>query len=104
MLKENRKALASYPVDGDRIASRDRSIKTDLVPICQAIIDNNASVVLHATSKADYRWLTVRLTLCTRKLENGFRLRHSFQQVADGKEPFISLHPERTTSLLRMVN
>lgn len=101
IVQENREALANYTLAGEKVSARNRAIKKDLAPICQAILDNGASVVLHALSKSDYRWLTVRLTLCTRKLDSGFRLRHSYQQIAEGKDPFVSLHPARTSSLLR---
>lgn len=91
--------IASYPLPQEMIANRDRaSIKQNLVPICKAIIDNDASVVLHAESKSDYRWLAVRLTLCTRRLDSSFRLRHSFEET--GSEPSISLHPARNSALL----
>jgi colicin import membrane protein len=96
---ETSSALASYPLPQDKISNRDRAIRQDLVPICKAIIDNDASIVLHAASKSDYRWLTVRLTLCTRRLDSTFRLRHSFDMV-DSSEPFMTLHPARNTALI----
>lgn len=98
--EETSPALATYPLPPEMISSRDRSgIKDKLTPICKAIIDDEASIVLHAESKSDYRWLAVRLTLCTRRLDSGFRLRHSFQEEA-GSEPFISLHPGRNSALI----
>jgi colicin import membrane protein len=92
-------AIASYPLPQDKISNRDRGISQDLVPICKAILDEDASIVLHADSKGDYRWLTVRLTLCTRRLDPSFRLRHSFDNETTS-EPFITLHPARSTALL----
>lgn len=97
--KETSSPIASYPLEQDKIANRDRKISEDLVPICSAIIDNDASVVLHTSTKADYRWLTVRLTLCTRRLDSGFRLRYSFQELSDDK-PFMTLHPARSSALI----
>jgi colicin import membrane protein len=96
---ETSSAIASYPLPQDKISNRDRGISQDLVPVCKAIIDNDASIVLHAASKGDYRWLTVRLTLCTRRLDPGFRLRHS-HAVEEPREPFMTLHPARSTALL----
>ena len=96
---ETSAAIASYPLPQDKISNRDRGISEDLVPICKAIIENDASIVLHAESKGDYRWLTVRLTLCTRRLDPSFRLRHSFDDNVTN-EPFMTLHPARNTALL----
>ncbi len=96
---ETSSAIASYPLPQDKISNRDRAISQDLVPICKAIIDNDASIVLHTESKSDYRWLTVRLTLCTRRLDSSFRLRHSFNSD-DVTEPFMTLHPARSTALI----
>lgn len=97
--KETSAPIASYPLAEDKIANRDRKISEDLVPICKAIIDNDASVVVHTNTKADYRWLTVRLTLCTRRLDSSFRLRYSFQALSNEK-PFMTLHPSRNTALI----
>ena len=96
---ETSAAIASYPLPQDKISNRDRGISEDLVPICKAIIENDASIVLHAESKGDYRWLTVRLTLCTRRLDPSFRLRHSFDDNVTN-EPFMTLHPYRSTALI----
>ncbi len=96
---ETSSAIASYPLPQDKISNRNREISQDLIPICKAIIDNDASIVLHTESKSDYRWLTVRLTLCTRRLDSSFRLRHSFKQVSSS-EPFMTLHPARSTALI----
>ena len=100
--KENTAPLASYPISSEMIANRDRDIAENLEPVCKAILDNDASVVLHTTDKADYRWLTVRLTLCLRRLDKSFRLRHS-HQLASEEEPFVTLHPPRGVSLVRKV-
>jgi colicin import membrane protein len=97
--QETSAPIASYPLIEEKISNRDRAISEDLIPMCKAIIDNEASIVLHTSTKADYRWLTVRLTLCTRRLDPGFRLRHSFQKT-DDKEPFMTLHPYRGTALI----
>jgi colicin import membrane protein len=97
--KETSASIASYPLIEEKISNRNRAISEDLIPICKAIIDNEASIVLHTSTKADYRWLTVRLTLCTRRLDPGFRLRHSFQET-NTKEPFMTLHPYRGTALI----
>ena len=93
--------IASFDLKQDLLDDHNsREIRPALVPICQEILDNEASVVLHTQSKADYRWLTVRLTLCVRRLDKGFRLRHSYQQVQTN-QPSISLHPGRNVSLLK---
>jgi colicin import membrane protein len=97
--KETSSPIASYPLAQDKIDNRDRGISDDLAPICEAIIDNDASVVLHTNTKADYRWLTVRLTLCTRRLDSSFRLRYSFQEVSN-EGPFMTLHPARNSALI----
>jgi colicin import membrane protein len=91
--------IASYPLPQDKISNRDRGISQDLVPICKAILDENASIVLHTDSKGDYRWLTVRLTLCIRRLDPDFRLRHSFDNEITS-ESFITLHSARSTALM----
>ncbi|MFT4574628.1 MAG: colicin import membrane protein [Marinomonas primoryensis] len=96
---ETSSAIASYPLPQDKISNRDRGISQDLVPICKAILDEDASIVLHTDSKGDYRWLTVRLTLCTRRLDPSFRLRHSFDNETTN-ESFITLHPARSSALL----
>jgi colicin import membrane protein len=97
--RETSSPIASYPLAQDKIDNRNRMISEDLAPICEAIIDNDASIVLHTNTKADYRWLTVRLTLCTRRLDSSFRLRHSFQEVSN-EGAFITLHPARNTALI----
>jgi len=98
---EATKSIADFSLDQELIDGREtREIRQALVPICQEIIDNEASVVLHTRTLQDYRWLTVRLTLCVRRIDKGFRLRHSHKQVAE-TEPSVSLHPGRSMSLLK---
>ena len=95
------KSIADFNLDQNLIDNREtREIRSALGPICKEIIDNDASVVLNTRNKQDYRWLTVRLTLCVRRIDKGFRLRHSHKEVAEG-EPSISLHPGRSMSLLQ---
>jgi colicin import membrane protein len=96
---ETSNAIASYPLPQDKISNRDRGISQDLVPICKAILDEDASIVLHTDSKGDYRWLTVRLTLCIRRLDPSFRLRHSFDNEMTSQS-FVTLHPARSNALL----
>ncbi len=99
--REISESIADFDLNQDLIDNREtRNIRTALAPICQEILDNEASIVLHTRSLQDYRWLTVRLTLCVRRLDKGFRLRHSHQIMADN-EPSISLHPGRNVSLLQ---
>ncbi len=93
--------IADFNLSQDFIDNRETlSIRMAIAPICQEILDNEASIVLHTRSLEDYRWLTVRLTLCVRRLDKGFRLRHSHQLVAEN-EPSVSLHPGRNVSLLQ---
>jgi len=93
--------ITEFAIEQGLIDERERDdIRTALEPICQEIIDNQASVVLHTRTLQDYRWLTVRLTLCVRRIDKSFRLRHSFEQTADA-EPAISLHPGRSMSLYK---
>ncbi|QQD23384.1 hypothetical protein GJQ55_02320 [Venatoribacter cucullus] len=101
--EESSAALATYPVSAQQLQDRDRKISASLEPVCKAIIDNDASVVVHTADKADYRWLTVRLTLCLRRLDKDFRLRHSHQDLAEAA-PFVTLHPPREVSLVRQVS
>lgn len=97
--EETSEPIATFPLPNDMIDNRDRSISESLVATCQAIIDNEASVVIHAETKSDYRWLTVRLTLCTRRLDSSFRLRYSYSEN-NNNEPYISLHPGRNSALI----
>ncbi len=98
--EQETRSIADFDLSQDLIDNREtRKIRSALMPICQEILDNEASVVLHTRNTRDYRWLTVRLTLCVRRIDKSFRLRHSYKQVAEG-EPSISLHPGRSVSLL----
>ena len=99
--EETSEAIATYPLSAEKIRQRDRGIATTLQPICKAIVENDASVVVHTENKSDYRWLTVRLTLCLRQTDSNFRLRHSYQGDLADNEPYISLHPSRDVSILR---
>ena len=99
--EETSEAIATYPLSAEKIRQRDRGIATTLQPICKAIVENDASVVVHTENKSDYRWLTVRLTLCLRQTDSNFRLRHSYQDDLADNEPYISLHPSRDVSILR---
>src|SRR5690554_4270597 len=99
--EENSEPITSYPIAAEQIRQRDRGIAETLQPICQAIVDNDASVVVHTENKSDYRWLIVRLTLCLRQANSNFRLRHSYQEGLVEGEPVINLHPSREVSLLR---
>lgn len=100
--EESSEPIATYAISAEQIRQRDRNIANTLQPICKAIVDNDASVVVHTENKSDYRWLTVRLTLCLRQTDGNFRLRHSYQEgLAADSKPYISLHPSRDVSLLR---
>jgi len=101
--KETSKPIAAFDLNQELIDDRQtRQIRASLEPICQEIVNNDASVVLHTQNTSDYRWLTVRLTLCVRRIDKGFRLRHSHQQVSEA-EPSISLHPGRDEALLKEI-
>lgn len=103
--EEESAPIATYPLDNDHLTNRDReAMAKSLVPVCKAIVDNDASVVVHAEDKAAYRWLTVRLTLCLRHEDKSFRLRHSYQSADAGSEPYIALHPARDVSLIKQVH
>lgn len=93
--------IASYPLPAAMIENKDAEIVNTLEPICQAIVKNDASVVIHTVEQSDYRWLTVRLTLCLRRIDKDFRLRHSYQVAEQDGKPSISLHPPRDVSLLK---
>lgn len=103
--EEDTAPIASYPLDAEALSSRDRvAMEKQLAPICKAIAENEASVVVHSKNKADYRWLTVRLTICLRHEDSSFRLRYSHKDDAKDGEPFITLHPSRDTSLIKQAN
>ncbi len=98
--KEDSKPIAQFSLDQGIIDERSSSdIRKALEPVCKEVLDNEASVVLHTRTPQDYRWLTVRLTLCVRRIDREFRLRHSNQIVSNGS-PKITLHPGRSMSLL----
>lgn len=102
-VRETSEPIASYPISFVKVNNRDRRLTDDMVDICRAIIDEDASVVIHTPDANDYRWLTVRLTLCLRRLDDSFRLRHSHQASSSG-EAFLTLHPSRSVSLLRQID
>lgn len=103
--EEDSAPIASYPLDAKLLENRDRDgMAKALAPICKAIVDNEASVVVHSNDKAEYRWLIVRLTLCLRQEDKSFRLRHSYKDDANDGEPYITLHPMREVSLIKQVN
>ena len=100
--RERRDSIASFTLAEQMVEERNREIVDNLTDACQSILDNDASVVIHTDSKADYRWLTVRLTLCLRRIDESFRLRHS-HQLSDSSEPYLTLHPPRTMALIQQV-
>ena len=100
--KEESPAIAKFELDQTIIDDRStRAVREALGPICQEILDNEASVVIHTRTPQDYRWLTVRVTLCVRRIDSTFRLRHSNQLVNGSGDPQITLHPGRSISLLK---
>lgn len=97
--KETEPAIASFDLTSSSVENRiTDQIRGQLAPICQEIIDNDASVVLHSPNLQDARWLLVRLTLCVRRIDKDFRLRHSYD-IATGVQPSVSLHAGRNVSL-----
>ena len=101
--KEESDAIAEYTVPPEALQSKDRAIAEKMGDICQKMVDEDASVVVHSAGKSDYRWLAVRLTLCARRIDRGYRLRHSYQPVAEGEPVIVALHPPRDSSLLKQV-
>ena len=101
--KEESDAIAEYTVPPQALQSKDRAIAEKMGDICQKMVDEDASVVVHSASKSDYRWLAVRLTLCARRIDRGYRLRHSYQPVAVGESAIVALLPPRDSSLLKQV-
>lgn len=95
--EENAPPLARFELPAELVGGRDKAVDEALLPLCQAVVDNRASVVVHTEDRVDYSWLTVRLTLCVRRIDGHFRLRHSYRQH-DGA-PVITLHPGRDDSL-----
>lgn len=98
--KEDSAPIARYDIPTEDLAGRSRDIADNMNGACQAMVDNDASVVIHTADKSDYRWLAVRLTLCTRRIDRSYRLRHS-HEVLSGGAPFLTLHPARDTALIR---
>lgn len=97
--KETEPSIAKFDLTSSSVENRSTAeIRRQLEPICQEIIDNDASVVLHTPSLQDARWLVVRLTLCVRRIDKDFRLRHSYD-IATGVQPSVSLHAGRNVSL-----
>ena len=94
---DNSPALASLELDAEMVDDRNSDIEDVLRPICEAAVAREASAIVHAEDRVDYRWLMVRLTLCVRRVDREFRLRHSFRQI-DGS-PAITLHPPRAAIL-----
>jgi hypothetical protein len=86
-------SLADFALDEEKVAARDKGIRVELAPVCQQVIDNNASVQILTEDRVDYGWLTVRLTLCVRRIDPDFRLRLRYLQH-DGA-PFVRLLPAR---------
>lgn len=101
--KEESKPLVEYTVPGDALKAKDRQIAEKIGDVCQRMVDEDASLVVHSANKADYRWLAVRLTICARRIDRSFRLRHSYQAADAGEPVLIALHPPRDSSLLRQV-
>jgi len=102
--KEDSEAFATYKVPMDSLGSKNRNIAEQMQDICQVMVDRDASVVVHTESKSDYRWLAVRLTLCARRIDRGYRLRHSYQEIAPGSQAMVTLHPPRDSSLIEQSN
>lgn len=103
MQEDNSAVLASFDVPVIKVRERDLSIAKDLAPICQAVVDKDASIVIQTADKSDYRWLIVRMTLCVRDIDQNFRLRYSQQNNPRAGKISISLHPARDSSLIRIL-
>lgn len=78
----NVEILATHELDAARVMDRDKTLEESLRPFCKALIEHQADVRVEAASRDDYSWLTVRLTLCARRLDPNFRMRHHFVQQA----------------------
>ena len=72
--------LASQDLDAELVGERDKAVEELLLPFCKALIEHRADVRIEAEDRVDYSWLTVRLTLCVRRLDNTFRIRHHYRQ------------------------
>ena len=99
--KEESKPLARYDIPAAELAAKDRDIADKMGDICERMVNEDASVVIHTSDKSDYRWLAVRMTLCARRIDRSYRLRHSHEDVSGGSAPFVTLHPPRDTSLVQ---
>lgn len=73
-------------------------VDVTLKPVCENIVQKNASVKIHTVSEKDYRWLMVKLMLCTRKINKAFWLRHSYV-VSQSNFLKVTLHPSRNAAL-----
>lgn len=99
--KETEASIAKFDLTANSVTNRSTTdIRGQLEPICQEIIDNDASVVLHTPNLQDARWLVVRLTLCVRRIDKDFRLRHSYD-ISGESQPSVSLHAGRNVSLVK---
>lgn len=99
--KETEASIAKFDLTASSVTNRSTAeIRGQLEPICQEIIDNDASVVLHTPNLQDARWLVVRLTLCVRRIDKDFRLRHSYD-IGGDNQPSVSLHAGRNVSLVK---
>ena len=61
---------------------------------CREIVDKNAFVQIVAESKKAYRSLLVKLTVCTRMIDDRFHLRHQHELV-DENRLALTLYKER---------
>lgn len=93
-------AIKTYEVPAAALAGRDRKVADKMGDICQVMVDKDASVLVKTVTKSDYRWLAVRLTLCARRLDSNYRLRHSYEPLQKGRAATVALHPPRASSLL----
>ncbi len=101
--KEDSSAIVEYTVPESALQTKDRQIAEKMGDVCQRMVDEDASLVVHSANKSDYRWLAVRLTICARRIDRSFRLRHSYQAVGEGEPVVVALHPPRDSSLLKQV-
>lgn len=99
--KEESKPLARYDIPADALAAKDRDIADKMGDVCERMVKEDASVVIHSADKSDYRWLAVRMTLCARRIDRSYRLRHSHEDLSGANAPFVTLHPPRDTSLVQ---
>ncbi|MCY0964257.1 hypothetical protein [Parathalassolituus penaei] len=76
----NVEILATQELDAERLQQRDKTLEETLQPFCKALIEHQADVRIETASRDDYSWLTVRLTLCARRFDPNFRVRHHYVQ------------------------